>query len=103
MDSAQPPREPDPPGRQRSTSRTWRPRLGLLTSLVIMAAFSSLIVLQLGLGRYLYQSGFVEAERRDMLGRARHAQALLEHGFGRLVQRVSNFFRPADPPADRTG
>lgn len=69
----------------------WRPRLGVLTSLVIMGAFASLILLQLGVGRYLYQRGFLEAERRDMLARARHAQALLEQGFRQLGPAAADY------------
>ena len=57
----------------------------------MMTAFASLILLQLGLGRSLYQRGFLEAERRDMLARARHSQALLEQGFRQLSPAAADY------------
>ena len=91
MDAPTPTPPPASALRTPGSTRGWRPRLGVLTSLVIMGAFASLILLQMGVGRYLYQRGFLDAERRDMLARARHAQALLEQGFRQLGPAAADY------------
>ena len=79
---------PQPAGDQPAS---WSPRLGRLTVLVMLAAFAALITLQLLAGRFLYADGFREAEQRDLLARARHAQAVLRQGFSQLAPGASDY------------
>ena len=69
----------------------WAPQLGRMTVAVMLAAFFSLIGVQLLVGRYLYADGFQEAEQRDLLARARHAQAVLRQGFSQLTPGASDY------------
>jgi signal transduction histidine kinase/DNA-binding response OmpR family regulator len=72
-------------------SATWRPRLRRSTIVVLVAAFMALIALQFIAGRYLYMDGFEEAERRDLLARARHAQAVLAQGIDALSSAATDY------------
>ena len=75
----------------RGSESSWAPRLGRLTVLVMLAAFAVLITLQLLAGRFLYAEGFREAEQRDLLARARHAQAVLRQGFSQLTPGATDY------------
>jgi signal transduction histidine kinase/CheY-like chemotaxis protein len=69
----------------------WRPRLRGATIRVLLAAFAILITAQFIAGRYLYTDGYEEAERRDLLARARHAQAVLQQGFAMLGPAATDY------------
>ena len=70
---------------------SWEPRLSRLTLGVLLAAFTCLLVMQLAAARYLYGDGFREAEQRDLLARARHAQAVLRQGFAQLTPAAEDY------------
>ena len=80
-----------PPATTTHQSASWAPRLGRITVLVMFAAFGTLITLQLLAGRFLYADGFREAEQRDLLARARHAQAVLRQGFSQLTPGATDY------------
>ena len=80
-----------PPTTSMQQSASWAPRLGRITVLVMLAAFGALITLQLLAGRFLYADGFREAEQRDLLARARHAQAVLRQGFSQLTPGATDY------------
>ena len=91
MTPAASPDDVAPPAPAARVARRWRPRLEFLTSVVILAAFAGMILLQLGIGRFLYRNGYAEAEQREMLARARHAQALLDQGFRQLAPAAADY------------
>lgn len=70
---------------------SWEPRLSRLTLGVLLVAFACLLIAQLAVARYLYGDGFREAEQRDLLARARHAQAVLRQGFAQLTPAAEDY------------
>jgi signal transduction histidine kinase/CheY-like chemotaxis protein len=70
---------------------SWAPRLSRATLGVMLAAFAGLLIVQLAAARYLYGDGFREAEQRDLLARARHAQAVLRQGFAQLTPAAEDY------------
>ncbi|MFO1265439.1 MAG: response regulator [Rubrivivax sp.] len=85
------PSSPPDDGRAETSAPAWRPRLRRSTIFVLVAAFVALIALQFIAGRYLYMDGFEEAERRDLLARARHAQAVLAQGIDALSSAATDY------------
>lgn len=69
----------------------WTPRLARSTLIIMLASFLGLAAFQLVAGHYLYADGFREAEQRDLLARARHAQALMEQGFQPLKSTAIDY------------
>ena len=71
--------------------QTWQPRLARLTVIVLLTAIASLVTGQLLAGKFLYADGFREAEQRDLLARARHAQAVLAQGFSQMTPGAADY------------
>ncbi|MDH5254771.1 MAG: response regulator [Gammaproteobacteria bacterium] len=71
--------------------QAWQPRLARLTVVVLLAAIASLVTGQLLAGKFLYADGFREAEQRDLLARARHAQAVLRQGFSQMTPGAADY------------
>jgi signal transduction histidine kinase/CheY-like chemotaxis protein len=69
----------------------WTPRLRRHTFTVVLSAFACLIAAQFVIGQFLYTDGFREAEQRDLLARARHAQAVLRQGFGHITPGATDY------------
>jgi signal transduction histidine kinase/CheY-like chemotaxis protein/sensor domain CHASE-containing protein len=58
---------------------------------VLLAAIASLVTGQQLAGKFLYADGFREAEQRDLLARARHAQAVLQQGFSQMTPGATDY------------
>jgi signal transduction histidine kinase/CheY-like chemotaxis protein len=71
--------------------QAWQPRLARLTVVLLLAAIASLVTGQLLAGKFLYADGFREAEQRDLLARARHAQAVLRQGFSQMTPGAADY------------